>query len=67
VLECQTEHRYKAVGVIASANFGRIEREGDLSPDAALKTVEAIGKHFRCPMKFKARQNALVFGKAPRA
>ncbi|WHZ13488.1 MAG: alpha/beta hydrolase [Nitrospira sp.] len=39
-----TEHRFKAVATIVAANYGRIMREGGLSPDAALKTLEAIGK-----------------------
>ncbi|GGA60155.1 alpha/beta hydrolase [Pelagibacterium lentulum] len=37
-----TERRFKAVGTIVGANYGRLAREGDLSPDAALKAMEAI-------------------------
>lgn len=39
-----TERRIKAVGTVVAANYGRIMREGDMSADAALKTLEAIGK-----------------------
>jgi uncharacterized protein len=39
-----TEHRIKAVGTVVAGNNGRIMREGDLSPDAAIKILEAIGK-----------------------
>ncbi|WP_454689851.1 alpha/beta hydrolase [Achromobacter aloeverae] len=39
-----TEKRFKAVGTVVAANYGRIMRDGDLSPDAALKTLEAVGK-----------------------
>ncbi|WP_207951168.1 hypothetical protein [Cupriavidus sp. L7L] len=37
-----TERRIKAVGTVVAANY--VMREGDLSPDAALKTLEAIGR-----------------------
>lgn len=39
-----TDHRFKAVATVVAANYGRIMREGDLSPDATLKTLEALGK-----------------------
>jgi fermentation-respiration switch protein FrsA (DUF1100 family) len=39
-----TERRIKAVGTVVAANYGRLMREGDQSPDAALNTLEAIGK-----------------------
>ncbi|KAB0641589.1 alpha/beta hydrolase [Burkholderia stagnalis] len=39
-----TERRIKAVGTVVAANYGRIMREGDLSADAALATLDAIGK-----------------------
>ncbi|MEV0337313.1 alpha/beta hydrolase [Nocardia sp. NPDC050717] len=39
-----TEHRIKALGTVVAANYGRIMREGDLSPNAAVATLEAIGK-----------------------
>ena len=37
-----TERRFKAVATVVAANYGRILRQGDLTPDAALKTLEAI-------------------------
>ncbi len=37
-----TERRFKAVASVVAANYGRIMREGDLSPDAAIRTLEAI-------------------------
>ena len=39
-----TDHRFRAVATVVAANYGRILREGDASPDAALKTIEALGK-----------------------
>ena len=39
-----TERRFKAVGTVVAANYGRLMREGDLSPDAALKTLDAIAR-----------------------
>jgi len=39
-----TEKRIKAVGTVVATNYGRMLRDGDNSPDAALKTLEAIGK-----------------------
>jgi len=39
-----TDHRIKALGTVVAANYGRIMREGDLSPRAAVATLEAIGK-----------------------
>ena len=39
-----TDHRFKAVGTVVAANYGRLMREGDMSPDAALQTLEAIGR-----------------------
>jgi uncharacterized protein len=39
-----TERRIKAVGTVVAANYGRIMREGNLSPDAALSTLDAIAK-----------------------
>lgn len=38
-----TDHRIKALGTVVAANYGRVMREGDLSPDAVLQTLEAIG------------------------
>jgi uncharacterized protein len=37
-----TERRFKAVATIVGANYGRLVREGDLTPDAALKALEGI-------------------------
>lgn len=37
-----TERRFKAVGTVVGANYGRLCREGDLSPDAAVKALEGI-------------------------
>ncbi|WP_312921901.1 alpha/beta hydrolase [Empedobacter brevis] len=37
-----TERRFKAVATVVAANYGRIMREGDYTPEAAIKTLEAI-------------------------
>ncbi|MDQ8014567.1 MAG: alpha/beta hydrolase [Flavobacterium nitrogenifigens] len=37
-----TERRFKAVATVVAANYGRLMREGDLTPGAAIKTLEAI-------------------------
>lgn len=42
VSAAMTERRFKAVATVVAANYGRIMREGDLSADAALKTLDAI-------------------------
>ena len=39
-----TDHRFKAVGTVVAANWGRLMREGDFSADNALKAIAAIGK-----------------------
>ncbi|MER6669015.1 alpha/beta hydrolase [Amycolatopsis japonica] len=39
-----TDHRIKALGTVVAANYGRLLREGDLSANAAVATLEAIGK-----------------------
>jgi len=39
-----TDHRIKALGTVVAANYGRVMREGDLSANAAVATLEAIGK-----------------------
>ncbi len=39
-----TEHRIKAVGTVVGANIGRLYREGDGSPNAAIQALEAVGK-----------------------
>jgi fermentation-respiration switch protein FrsA (DUF1100 family) len=37
-----TERRFKAVDTVVGAIYGRLCREGDLSPDAAIKALEGI-------------------------
>lgn len=37
-----TERRFKAVATIVAANYGRLMREGDYTPGAAIRTLEAI-------------------------
>lgn len=37
-----TERRFKAVGTVVGANYGRLCREGDLTPDAAIKALEGV-------------------------
>ncbi len=37
-----TERRFKAVVTVVGANYGRLMREGDYTPGAAIKTLEAI-------------------------
>lgn len=37
-----TERRFKAVGTVVAANYGRLCREGDLSPGAAIRAMESI-------------------------
>lgn len=37
-----TERRFKAVATVVAANYGRLMREGDQTPEAAIKTLEAI-------------------------
>lgn len=37
-----TERRFKAVGTVVGANYGRLCREGDLTSDAAIKALEGI-------------------------
>lgn len=44
VSAAMTERRIKAVGTVVAANYGRIMREGNLSPDAALATLDAIAR-----------------------
>ncbi len=39
-----TERRFKAVGTVVAANYGRLMREGDMTPDAAIKTLDAIAR-----------------------
>lgn len=39
-----TERRFKAVATVVGANYGRLVREGDLSPDAAIRAMEAISR-----------------------
>ncbi|TFZ51675.1 alpha/beta hydrolase [Serratia proteamaculans] len=39
-----TEKRIKAVGAVVATNYGRMMREGDMSPDAALNLLEFLGQ-----------------------
>lgn len=39
-----TERRFKAVGTVVAANYGRIMREGDYTAGAAIKTLETIAQ-----------------------
>ncbi|HBT4619499.1 TPA: alpha/beta hydrolase [Klebsiella pneumoniae] len=39
-----TDHRFRAVATVVAANYGRIMREGDSGPEAALRTIEALGR-----------------------
>ena len=44
VSAAMTERRFKAVATVAGANYGRLMREGDFTPDAAIRTLDAIAK-----------------------
>lgn len=44
VSAAMTERRFKAVATVVAGNYGRIMREGDMTPDAALKTLDAIAR-----------------------
>ncbi|WP_079002088.1 alpha/beta hydrolase [Streptomyces sp. AS58] len=37
-----TDHRIKALGTVVAAHYGRIMREGNHTPDAAIEALEAI-------------------------
>ncbi|MGW4290968.1 alpha/beta hydrolase [Streptomyces sp. NPDC004673] len=39
-----TERRFKAVATVTGVNLGRLLRQGDMSADAAITTLEAIAK-----------------------
>ncbi|RSN53996.1 alpha/beta hydrolase [Streptomyces sp. WAC 04229] len=39
-----TDRRFKALGTVAAVNYGRMMREGDLSPDSAIKTLDAVAQ-----------------------
>ncbi|AZT83970.1 MAG: alpha/beta hydrolase [Leeuwenhoekiella sp.] len=39
-----SERRFKAVATVVAANYGRLVREGDMSPNAAINTLEAVGQ-----------------------
>lgn len=44
VSAAMTEHRLKAVGTVVAVNLGRANRQAELSPDAIVKTLEAVGR-----------------------
>lgn len=39
-----TEHRIKAVGTVVAVNIGRARRQGTLTADAVVKTLEEVGR-----------------------
>ncbi|MBB5109650.1 alpha/beta hydrolase [Streptomyces spectabilis] len=39
-----TDRRFKAIGTVTGVNYGRMMREGDLSGDVAIKTLDAVAK-----------------------
>ena len=39
-----TEHRIRAVGTVVAVNIGRARRQGTLSADAVVKTLEEVGR-----------------------
>lgn len=43
VQAAMTDHRVKALGTVVAANYGRLMREGNLTPTAAVDTLNAIG------------------------
>ena len=44
VTAAMTDRRVKALGTIAAVNIGRMNREGDGSPDAAIRALEEVSK-----------------------
>lgn len=44
VTAAMTDRRFKALGTVSAVNYGRMMREGDLSPDAAIKTLDAVAQ-----------------------
>lgn len=42
VNSAMTERRFKAVATVVGANYGRLVREGDSTPDAAIRALEAV-------------------------
>jgi fermentation-respiration switch protein FrsA (DUF1100 family) len=62
VSAAMTERRFKAVTTVVAGNYGRIMREGDMTPDAALKTLEAIGRQRTAEAR---GANTLIVGYVP--
>ncbi|WP_211229813.1 alpha/beta hydrolase [Olivibacter sitiensis] len=52
VSAAMTERRFKAVATVVAANYGRLMREGDFSPNAAVHTLEAIAKQRTAASQF---------------
>lgn len=44
VTATMTDRRVKALGTVAGVNIGRMDREGDGSPDAAIRTLEKVSE-----------------------
>lgn len=44
VKAAMTERRIRAVGTVVAANYGRLLRDGDRSPDAALHALDAVAR-----------------------
>ena len=57
-----TERRFKAVATVVAGNYGRIMREGDMTPDAALKTLDAVAAQRTAEAR---GADALVVGYVP--
>lgn len=57
-----TERRFKAVATVVAANYGRLLREGNYTPDAAIKTLEAVARQRTAQAR---GAEALVIGYIP--